>query len=161
MIVHEPPLFSLLADDPTAAPMLGEIRRRIRPVIERISAGDHAGAAEQFVDTVAFGPGSWAQMPDAARQTFIEHAPTFLDEANDPEQLAFELGAIRSFRAPVQLTQGDASPPVYAPVISALASSLPHAEVYTFAGAGHIPHLTHPSAYIEAVNKFIENTETK
>ena len=32
-----------------------------RPSGRRIAAGDHAGAAEQFVDQVALGPGSWAR----------------------------------------------------------------------------------------------------
>ena len=67
---------------------------------------DHAGAAEQFVETVAIGPGAWAQFPPEARQVMIENAPTFLDEAHDPEQLAFDLGRITAFSKPVLLTTG-------------------------------------------------------
>ena len=38
IVVHEPPLFSLLASDPSAAPFLEEIGRRIGAVVERIAA---------------------------------------------------------------------------------------------------------------------------
>ena len=58
IIAHEPPLFSLLANDPSVAPMLDEVGKRIGAVVERIASGDDAGAAEQFVETVALGPGS-------------------------------------------------------------------------------------------------------
>ncbi|MGH2543823.1 MAG: alpha/beta fold hydrolase, partial [Ardenticatenaceae bacterium] len=63
IIAHEPPLFSLLASDPLMSPMLEEVEKRVSVVVERIASEDHAGAAEQFVETVALGPGSWAQLP--------------------------------------------------------------------------------------------------
>ena len=154
VIAHEPPLFSLLADDPAVAPMLEEVGKRIGAVVERIATGDHAGAAEQFVETVALGPGTWAQLPRDFQQTLIENALTYLDEANDPEQLAFDLEWIRAFSRPVLLTTGDQSPPTFAPVVAKLADVLPIAEIVTFSGAGHIPHATHPDAYAEAIMAF-------
>ncbi|MFU8814296.1 MAG: alpha/beta fold hydrolase [Pseudomonadales bacterium] len=97
VIAHEPPLFSLLADDPSVAPLLDQVRERVTAVVERIADGDHAGAAEQFVETVALGPGAWAQLPPEFQRTLIDNAPTFLDEANDPEQLAFDLEWVERF----------------------------------------------------------------
>lgn len=155
MIAHEPPLFSLLANDPSSAPMLAEVGERVGAVVERISSGDHAGAAEQFVETVALGPGAWAQSPPQFQQTMIRNAPTFLDEANDPEQLALDLERIIPFSGPVLLTLGDQSPPVFAPVVSLVAEALPTAEVRTISGAGHIPHFTHPDIYSEVITEFI------
>lgn len=154
LIGHEPPLFSLLGDDPAFAPLLKEVNRRTGAVVERIASGDHGGAAELFVETVALGPGTWAQLPRELRQTFIENAPTFLDEADDPEQLAFNLDWIRGFFRPALLTQGDQSPPTFAPVVAKLAKALPRVEVLTFSGAGHIPHVTNPGAYVEAIVTF-------
>jgi pimeloyl-ACP methyl ester carboxylesterase len=154
VIAHEPPLFGLLADDPAVAPLLQEAGRRIDAVVQRIASGDHAGAAEQFAETVALGPGSWAQLPRDTRQTLIDNAPTFLDEARDRQQLAFDLGWLRGFAKPALLTLGDQSPPTFAPVIAKLAKALPHAEVMTFNGAGHIPHVTHPEAYVDAIMRF-------
>ncbi|MGH7796698.1 MAG: hypothetical protein ACREQ2_17680 [Candidatus Binatia bacterium] len=90
LIAHEPPLFSLLSDDPAVAPMLSVVGRRFAAVAERIASGDHAGAAELFVESVALGPGSWPQVPPQLQSIIIENAPTFLDEVNDAEQLAFD-----------------------------------------------------------------------
>jgi pimeloyl-ACP methyl ester carboxylesterase len=84
----------------------------------------------------------------------IENAPTFHDEANDPDQLAFELDWISGFAKPVLLTLGDQSPPTFAPVVTKLSGALPHAEVVTLLGAGHVPYATHPDAYVEAVIEF-------
>jgi pimeloyl-ACP methyl ester carboxylesterase len=154
LIAHEPPLFSLLGDDPALASLLQEVGRRIDAVVERIKSGDHPGAAEQFVETVALGSGTWAQLPSEVRQTLIENAPTFLDEASDPEQLGFDLDWIRGFARPALLTLGDQSPPIFAPVVAKLAGALPRVEVLTLPGAGHIPHVTDPAGYVEAVIAF-------
>jgi len=157
-IAHEPPLFSLLAEDLDLAPMLEEVGARIGAVVQRIASGDHAGAAEQFVETVALGPGSWAQLAPDLQKTFIENAPTFLDEANDPEQLAFNLKWINAFPLPSLLTTGDQSPPTFAPVVNKLAAVLPSVKIVTFPGAGHIPHVTHPDAYVDAMITFTRDS---
>lgn len=155
VIAHEPPLFALLAGDKEATPMLDEVGRRIGAVVERIRAGDHAGAAEVFVDTVALGPGAWATLTPEIKQTMIENAPTFLDETRDPEALAFDPAWLKGMSLPCLLTLGDRSPPAFAPVIAKLAAAAPGAEAMTFAGAGHIPHVTDPERYVEAVVNFI------
>ena len=160
VIAHEPPLFSLLANDPSLAPTLDEVGKRIGAVVERIASGDDAGAAEQFVETVALGPGTWDQLPTDFQQTFIKNAPTFLDEAHDPDQLAFDLAWIRGFARPSLLTTGDQSPPPFAPVVEKIADVLPNASVLTFPGAGHIPHVTHPDAYVAAITAFIRTSKT-
>jgi pimeloyl-ACP methyl ester carboxylesterase len=154
VIAHEPPLFSLLANDPTLAALLQEVRDRLSAVLDRIASADHAGAAEEFVET-ALGPGAWAQIPPQSQPILIENAPTFLDEASDPEQLAFDLERVITFSQPVLLTTGDQSPPMFAPVASKIADVLPRVETHTFTGAGHIPHVTHPDAYIQVTTEFI------
>lgn len=156
VIAHEPPLFSLLAEDPAMTPVLEEFGKRNSAVVERIAAGDHSGGAEQFMETIALGPGSWAQLTPDQQQICIENAPTYLDNARDPEMFAFDLAWIEDFSKPVLLTTGDQSPPTYAPVIAKLAGALPNAEVATFPGAGHIPEVTHPEAYVEAITAFVQ-----
>jgi pimeloyl-ACP methyl ester carboxylesterase len=160
LMAHEPPLFSLLGDDPSAAAILDGIGKVFPAVLERIRSGDHAGAAEQFME-MALGPGSWRQLPREIQQTFIENAPTFLDEVNDPEQLAFDLESIKDLACPALLTTGAQSPPTYAPVLAKLARTLPDVETWTFKGAGHIPHVTHPSAYVETTTAFIRKHDPK
>jgi pimeloyl-ACP methyl ester carboxylesterase len=59
LIGHEPPLFSLLGDDSVLASRLAKVNQGIGAVVKRIASEDHAGAAVQFVETVALGPGMW------------------------------------------------------------------------------------------------------
>ena len=157
--VHEPPLLSLLRADPRGASMLEEVDRLTGAAVERIASGDHAGAAEQFCETVALGPGTWAHLPLDVQETFTENAPTFLDEENDSEARAIDVETIRGFRSPVLLTVGDQSPAQFAPIIRKVAAILPHAETQTFPGVGHIPHATHPDVYVDAVTRFIQKSE--
>ncbi len=154
VIAHEPPLFSLLADNPTLSPIVADVQTKIRSVAERIASGDHAAATEQFVETVALGPGAWETLPPDFKHVLIENAPTYLDEANDPDALAFDLDWISGFSKPVLLTVGDQSPPTFAPVVTRLSGALPRAEVVTLAGAGHIPQATHPDTYVDVVTGF-------
>lgn len=155
---HEPPLFALMADDPAAAPHLAPLLGRIESVAERIASGDPAGGAETFIDRVALGPGAWARIPPDSRRAIVANAPTFLDEVRDPEQFAFDPAPLRDMDRPVLLTLGEASPPIYAPVIARLARALPAARVLTLPGAGHVPHVTHPQAYAEAILAFTVGT---
>lgn len=151
---HEPTLFSLVAADPSVAPILEANAKLLGAVAERIASGDQSGAAEQFF-TVILGPGGWQKIPPAMRQAWITNAPTFPNEIRDPERFTLDLDSVRSFSRPSFLSTGELSPPFVGKVRSILAEVLPNSEVVTFAGAGHLPHVTHPEEYIETVGEAI------
>lgn len=160
IVVHEPPLFGLLeAGSPEAHVVDAIDTGPLAEVGQRIAAGDHAGAAEQFVEQVALGPGSWAQLPDAMRAMMIANAPTYLDELNDTEWRVVDETRLARYAGPALLTSGDQSPPVFQPVEDRIARLLLQAKRTTYAGAGHIPHVTHPEEYIAEVVAFIESME--
>ncbi|TVP68146.1 MAG: alpha/beta hydrolase [Nitriliruptor sp.] len=158
LTAHEPPLYSLVADDPVAAPVVEAEMRTDAAVAERIASGDHAGAAEQFAE--ALGPGMWTQLPPEARQTMVENAPAFRDEVSDPTFYDLDLDRISAFPRPALLTFGDQSPPSYAPVITKLAEALPSVEVSTLPGVGHVPHMEHPETYVDALTAFVNKHTT-
>jgi pimeloyl-ACP methyl ester carboxylesterase len=85
----------------------------------------------------------------------IENAPTFLDETRDPEQLTLDLARLAGTTLPLLLTTGAQSPPIFAPVVARIAAALPAAEVPHFPDAGHVPHATHPEAYVAVTLDFI------
>jgi len=160
IIVHEPPLFGVLAEGGPEARALADLESGpLEQVARRITAGDHAGAAELFVEQVALGPGSWAQFPDEMRATFIHNAPTYLDEENDPECASIDEVRLAEYDGPVLLTTGDQSPPIFRLVERRLAELLPQAHRVTYAGAGHIPHVTHPEAYVAELLMFVQSKE--
>jgi pimeloyl-ACP methyl ester carboxylesterase len=113
--------------------------------------------AQQFVDTVAFGPGAWEKLSPEMRQTFVFNAPTWLDEMNEPGAFTLDLERLAAFRQPVLISQGDQSPPFFGAVIDRIATPLSHARRHTFRGAGHVPHLTHPAEFVSIIGDFINS----
>ena len=110
---------------------------------------------------LALAPGEWEQLPQAFQRVAAENAPTFLDEAKDPDALQFDLEWMKGFTKPALLTMGEESPPQYAPVLAKLAEAWPHAERLTFPNAGHLPHVTHPADYVEATTAFIHRHQVQ
>jgi len=154
VIAHEPPLFDLIAGDRHLAPDVHEDEASMAGILDRITSGDHAAAAQQFIETV-LGPGGWSELPPSMREAAIENAPTFLDEAQDPDQQAFDPAWLHGFQRPLMLTYGSESPPQFPGVVSKLAEALPAARTKEFQGAGHVPHVTHPDAFVAATSEFI------
>ena len=54
-------------------------------MLDLLNAGKMEAGACQFMETIAFGPGAWAQMSHELRATFVFNAATFLDEELDPQ----------------------------------------------------------------------------
>jgi pimeloyl-ACP methyl ester carboxylesterase len=154
IVAHEPPLFSLLEDDPKLAPMLEVFPPLVAAFNERIAAGDHAGAAELFVDE-GLGEGLWSGFPPEFRQMCIENAANTLDDLNDPESTAFDLEWIKDFTRPALLTLGDQTAPLFPPVITKLAEAMPSAEVQQFTEAGHPIMVEQPKDFAEAIAVFV------
>ncbi len=155
LVVHEPPLVGVITEDPAMASILQAFGERVGGVVACLDAGDMAGGARRFVEEVAFGPGAWDQLPTEVRDTFVANAPTFLDEARDPDALTLDLATLKSFDRPTLVTQGTASPPMFSPIADRVANAISTASRHTFIGAGHVPHMTHPDDYIKRVSSFI------
>lgn len=154
LVVHEPPLFGLLKDEPNAVQALAAVQERMAAVVSLLTAGDWTGGARKFVETIAFGPGAWSRLPAESREIFVFNAPTWLDEMHDPEALEIDLGGLREFPAPALLTIGDQSPPFFPLVVDRIATVMPRASLRTYPGAGHVPHLSHPNEYVRVVTEF-------
>jgi pimeloyl-ACP methyl ester carboxylesterase len=127
-------------------------------VVDRLEAGRPEEGAAEFVDTIALGPGAWAQLSPAERAALVANAPTFLDERRDPEALVLPLSSLASFPHRALLSDGEQSFPLFPLVLEQLAAVLPHVERQTFPGAGHIPHVTHPEEYAATLMAFAGET---
>lgn len=155
LIVNEPPLFGLLANEPDRQTMLQAMQARIDAVIQRLEAGDMEGGARQFIETIIFEPGTWEQIPLEVRKLAVFNAPTFLDEMRDPESLSIDLTSLLRFPHPALLTLGDQSPPFFAPIVEKIAEALPQAQRMTFVGVGHEPEQEAPDRFAAALTEFI------
>jgi pimeloyl-ACP methyl ester carboxylesterase len=149
---HEPPLFDILGlDAPSDA---GALSASVAAVLRLIEAGADDEAARVFVETVAFGPGTWEQLPGELRQTFVRNAPTFLDEQSDPDWASVDLRALAASPVPIQLSWGQGSRRAFRAVIDLLAARIPHAMAVELPGAGHVPHVTHPEVLAGTLGRF-------
>ena len=155
LAAHEPPLLDLLRDDPATRPVAENLTAAFLSVADAIAAGREEEGARRFHEMV-LGPGGWdTALTDDERRMLINNAPTFLDETRDPEILGIDSDALSRFRGPVLLSDGAETPPFFTTVLEKLAVVLPNATRKTFAGAGHIPHVTHPQEYVAAITEFI------
>lgn len=147
LVAHEPPLLSVVGDDPAARDAIAETEASLRAVMERVDACDAAGGAKQFVEEVALGPDGWAMLPDFVREIMILNAATVAEELRDPAVGEVDLEALADADLPVLLTKGDESPAWFHAIVDRLDEALGRARVATIAGAGHNPHATHPAEY--------------
>jgi pimeloyl-ACP methyl ester carboxylesterase len=155
MVCHEPPLRSLLEADAETRTMAEDQERKLEVVRERLEQGDHVGAAEYFVDDVAFGPGTWAQLPPPIPEVTVHHAPTFLGELVDHNAFRAEPDMLARAAAPVLLTNGEQSPPMFAAILERVMRVVPDARLQVIPGAGHVPHVSHAGQYVPVVRSFL------
>ena len=94
---HEPPLWGLLEDDPDSRAMLEKGAGSLESLGKRIAEGNHQGAARQFVDEVAFGPGAWERELPARSTERRSYGmlPTFLDELQHRRAVEHRQGLTR------------------------------------------------------------------
>jgi pimeloyl-ACP methyl ester carboxylesterase len=156
LIAHEPLLLAMLAET-EFAPVLQEMNRRVGDVIELLDAGVDEAGAQLFVETVARRPRAWeVELTAELREVFIGNAPTFLDEARDPDSQRLDLDQLRRFDRPALLTNGTASRPFLIAIVDTIASALPRFEIEPIEGADHAPRQTTTKRYIDLVRRFVE-----
>lgn len=152
--VHEPLLFGLLEEADWHVTG-GEYTQSAKSILEKLRRDDTVRGARQFIEEIAVGYGGWDRLPEGVRQTFIQNAQTWLDEQSDPDWDKIDLDSLADFPHPVLLTRGERTKIYFPPVVEKLSRTLPHAEQQAIRGAGHVPHITHPAEYAEAIAAFV------
>jgi pimeloyl-ACP methyl ester carboxylesterase len=146
-----------LLDDAETKPMADNLLSFFSGVSDAIADGRNEDGARQFVGAVV-GPDAWDTMiPDEAKRTLINNAPTFLDEMRDPDIFGIDSEDLARFGGPVLLSEGSESPPFFGQILDRVHAALPNATRHMFAGAGHNPHISHPQDYVAAITGFIDS----
>ena len=150
--VHEPPLFDLL--DERDWPDLTELRTVLAEVAERLDAGDHVSGTRLYFDQVALSAHGWDGFEPTRRAVLLANAATYLDQCRDPDALGIELESLRAFTGPALVTFGDRRPPMFRRIAEMVVEAMPGAQGKLIPGTAHDPQLTHPDAYVEALEGF-------
>jgi pimeloyl-ACP methyl ester carboxylesterase len=159
LTVHEPPLFGLM-DDPESKDTLEIGNRRTGAVVDLLEKGEAEAGARLFMETIAFGPGSWIRFTKQNRKLFTDNAPTFLDEMRDPDWLSLDLNGLSNFSPATLLSAGDRSGPFFPTIVARIAGALPNVQLKTLEGMGHVPHLSHAKQYAEFITSFLRHVGT-
>lgn len=128
---------------------LAEVGRRTMAAGER---GGAARAAEVFLAAVAGQPALGAlSPPQVARLRSSGHSALA-----DASLLGLDGSGLARIRCPVGLAGGNASPPFYDQLLSALAATIGTARVERIDGVGHAAPISHPLAVAAAVEEFAD-----
>jgi pimeloyl-ACP methyl ester carboxylesterase len=155
VLPHEPPLAQLLLDDPENKPMLDQVGELLGATARMIEAGEERAAARLFFDNVV--QLSWTEMTRHEQDLIASHAAAFGGQLRDPDAVALDATALAGLRIPVLLSQGETSPPFATLIVDELAALLPAATRVVVPGAGHVPQMTHPDAYVEIATTFLRH----
>jgi pimeloyl-ACP methyl ester carboxylesterase len=152
--VHEPTLLGLVSSDARTAGVYEGARERARAVAGRLSAGDPKGAAQLYAEGASSEAGGWEELPPVVQASFVANAMASLKELSDPTTQTIDVAPFAQYREPVVLTSGGHSAAVFAAIDERLAESFFRAMRYTYAGAGHFPHVTQPDEAVRVITEF-------
>jgi pimeloyl-ACP methyl ester carboxylesterase len=155
--VHEPPLLGVARPGTALQSAFHHVLAQVELAVTDIRHGRAEAGARRFVEEVALGPGTWSMLPAEVRATMVDNAWTFTGMLQDPRWDAVPSGPPAS--VPVLLTDGSTSPAWLRMIVDELAAGpLAHASRHTFAGAGHVPHSTHPAELAATIRRFVAVT---
>jgi pimeloyl-ACP methyl ester carboxylesterase len=149
VVAHEPALV-----DTVDGPAVDAVQVGLSDIGRQLAAGDLAGGTRRFVEELILGPGWWDQLPEATQQVMVANAGTVVDMLGDPGWATLDLGQLEAGGVPVLVTDGDASPAWLREIASGIAEQAPSIARATYPGAGHMPHITHPTALVTAVRQW-------
>ena len=160
------------SDRPPGQRSVGDEVRDLAAVIER-HAGGH-DAARAHVVANSFGAiialNLLIERPDLVASAAVHEPPlialiddpeapaqvrSYINDEDDRAAYTIDLEKLAQFGAPLMMSRGTQSPPVFDEIMDIIADAVPRAQRYTFRGAGHVPHLTKPSDYTMVIGAFV------
>ena len=151
VVAHEPPLVGAAPAGSRLGALTDPVLTALHEVVDLVRIGQSEHAAQRFVEEIALGPGSWPILTEEVRQTMLANAATMIPQFDDPDWAVVPAPTV----VPTLLTDGALSL-AWLPAIAGelAATTYRHAARYTFAGAGHVPHLTHAAEHAHVAMTF-------
>lgn len=152
LVLYEPPLFGLLAPVDEYAAARESAKQNMQRAASLLAAGEIEQGTVMFVESVAFGAGSWAAFDARTRASMLVNADTWLDQSRDPERLNVDVAGLDSFSRAMTLVGGSDSLPMFRGTNEQIRARLGALRYAQIAGAGHGGIGTHAAALGEVLN---------
>jgi pimeloyl-ACP methyl ester carboxylesterase len=154
LLVHEPPVYDLIRNDPGWAAQIAALRVDFERIADQIRRGQIEEGARDFWETFGGPVGSWERLRPELKSTFTANAPTWLEEFEDPGATSADPVALSEFLMPALLTTGANSVAWQQEISNRLAALFPNVTRQTLPNTGHLPHLTNPDLFLGVVQAF-------
>jgi pimeloyl-ACP methyl ester carboxylesterase len=155
--VYEPVLFPWLFSTELEAAVARDVLDVANDIRQALHRRSYSGAAEPFVDYWS-GPGTWAQMPPARRQTIAPRMPAVLAQFHALFREAFSLQSMRA-TMPVLSLSGAQSPRSTQRIAQILRWKLPAATCEVLPGMGHMGPITHADIVSRRIERFLRQCD--
>jgi pimeloyl-ACP methyl ester carboxylesterase len=149
--LYEPVAFNMLCGDPAA---LADVRQVAESVMRFNAAGEHARAAQVFVDFWS-GAGTYERLPNSAQAKLERQICKVPLDFQAALSWPPKPDAVRSIAVPTLLLSGNHSPAVAKHIVRELARSLPKRYVGRV-DAGHMGPMTEPHLVNPWIEAFID-----
>jgi pimeloyl-ACP methyl ester carboxylesterase len=151
LVLFEPVLFALLAEEDPDQPAAREIAAVRDDTVAALERGDPQASGARFVD-YWMGAGAWAAMPAPRRDALARAMGAVKAEWDAVFGDPTPLSAFAGLEVPVLYLTGSESPASSRGVARLLAKTLPRVTAIEIEGVGHMGPITHP----DRINALIE-----
>ncbi|MFZ3355481.1 MAG: alpha/beta hydrolase [Thermoplasmata archaeon] len=154
LLLHEPPVYDLVRDDPVWGPKVAPVRQLMEGIADLIRRGKPEDGAREFWEAFGGSKGVWERLRPEVKSTFVANAPTWLEEFQDPSAISADPVALGEFLMPALLSNGANTVPWLQEISDRLAALLPNVTRRILPNTGHLPHLTNPDLFLGVVQAF-------
>ncbi len=156
LVLGEPPVLSLIKDNPSFYSK--DIKNTFRHslVREAIDIGDAENAVRIFLDGVIGTKGYFNQLPSDARAMIMENVKSLSGELASIITQCFTCEDAQRVRVPTLLVKGELSPKLFHNIIDILAGCLPNNEQAAIPGESHeLGRMEKPEVFNRKVLRFL------
>jgi pimeloyl-ACP methyl ester carboxylesterase len=148
LFLNEPSLASLLSE-PGDLAVFSEGRKELAPVIAALAEKNEAKALQLVFDWVA-SPGAFSLLTEEFKTMLYENARTLALQLSAPPPVV-TAAQIGTLTAPVTLTTGKATKPLYSVQVRAAHRAIPHSRYIAIPDAHHGASFENPAAFNAAL----------
>lgn len=154
IVVYEPVLLRLLAEDAAQPQHVREVVRVAQALRARLRAQRVSQAAQLFVDFWS-GPGAWDALPPGAQQATEARMPSIMRQFDPLFHEPFAREQLARLQVPMLFLHGSRTTPVAQRIAHLLREAFPHADHEELPGMGHLGPITHPHPVNERIRRFL------